>query len=354
MHCICIKYCIALALFWQIKFNQTSDSAEKRMITYMASLLLGKHHMQSSYSLNTRESINMSKKYQTLGKLLSALSLALFQFAAVANAQTGTGGTASPVQSTVHPFGLNIAAPVMLAGSDAQSLNFQQNVLPSVTSLINTRLSEYHRVNDSAMLLDPSRLQLQTASDVRVYFVGEGAGYNNTLGYNTAGSGVASGNPLLIFPNASSSVSTYNPSSTAQRTGSAPLLPGDFVNLGQMAGGTMLNFFLIANGASGGRTVFSTDQSVNPDGINHVVSFAYAVPGSSFLIIAFEDLLGGGDRDFNDVIMAVDIGARNIAALTGTPEPTMCLSLGSLALGAVWLKRRRDLESRRVALQRIA
>ena len=298
MHCICIKYRIALALLGQIKFNQASDSAEKRMITYMASLLLNKRHMQTSYPLNTQKPISMPRTYQFLAMLYSALSLALFQLTAAANAQTGTGGTVSPVQSTADPLGLRIAAPVMLAGSDAQSLNFQQSVLPSITSLINTRLSEYHRVNDSAMLLDPSRLQLQTASDVRVYFVGEGAGYNNTLGYNTAGSGVASGNPLLIFPNASSSVSTYNPSSTARRTGSEPLLPGDFVNLGQMAGGTRLNFFLIANGASGGRSVFSTDQSANPDGINHVVSFAYAVPGSSYLVIAFEDLLGGGDRDF--------------------------------------------------------
>jgi hypothetical protein len=115
-----------------------------------------------------------------------------------------------------------------------------------------------------------------------------------------------------------------------------------------MSPGKLLNFFLIANGASGGFNQFSTDQSVNPDGINHVVAFAYAVPSSSFLIIGFEDLFGGGDRDFNDLLFAVDIGARNIAALTGTPEPTLCLTLGTLVAGTIWLKRRRDLAAARV------
>jgi hypothetical protein len=288
-----------------------------------------------------------------LGSWTSLLTIATTVVVATVTgsfAQTPTG-TAAPVQSTARPYGLNIVAPVMLAGSDAASASFQNNALPSVNSFLSTRLSESGRVNDSAMLLDPSRLRLQTESDVRVYFVGEGAGYHNSLGFNTAGGGVSSGNPKLIFPDASSSVSTYDPASTAQRTGSLPLLPGDFVNLGRMSGGTLLNFFLIANGASGGRNVYSTDQSVNPDGINHVVAFAYAVPGSSFLIIGFEDLLGGGDRDFNDLLFAVDIGARNIAALTGTPEPSLCLTLGSLLFGTWWLKRRRDRVVQRTVTQ---
>jgi opacity protein-like surface antigen len=105
-------------------------------------------------------------------------------------AQTA-GGTASPVQSTAHPFGLSAVGPVMLAGSDASAADFQQNTLPSVTTLLNQTLGETRKLNDSAMLLDPSKLKLNTLSDVRVYFIGEGAGYNNTLGFNTGGSGLA-------------------------------------------------------------------------------------------------------------------------------------------------------------------
>ena len=223
----------------------------------------------------------------------------------------------------------------MAAGSDSKSATFQSAALPSLIGLANTQLSESRAVNDSSMLLDPSKLFLKNASDVRVYFVSEGAGYHNTLGFNTAGGGVTSGDPLLIFPDASS-----KGTSATTRSGSEPLLSGDFVDLGNFNSGTKLDFFLVANGASGGRTVFSTDSSVNPDGINHVVSFA-ALSGS-YLLIGFEDLLGGGDRDFNDVLFAVDIGARNLAALTATPEPATYAMLGTfLALGA-WAARRRS------------
>jgi hypothetical protein len=290
-----------------------------------------KHILAETLVSNTGSSFR-----QWAGILPLAASLLLASGAAQAQNSTGTP---SPVQSGAHPYGLNVVAPVMTAGSDTASANFQNSALPSVNAFLNTQLGETRAANDSAMLLDPSKLRLQTDSDVRVYFIGEGAGYHNSLGFNTSGSGVSSGNPQLIFPDASSSVSTYDPASTATQTRSLPLLPGDFVNLGRMAGGTLLNFFMIANG---GRDVYSTDRSVNPDGLNHVVAFAYAIPGSSFLIIGFEDLMGGGDNDFNDLIFAVDIGARNIGALTGTPEPSLCVTMGSLLVGTLWLKRRRD------------
>lgn len=270
------------------------------------------------------------------------LPLALLGITPEIAAQT-SGGEVSPIQAAAWPLGLNIIAPVMQSGSDAASASFKQDALPSLTSFLNKQLSESRKINDCAMLLDPSRLRLLTESDVRVYFLGEGAGYNNTLGFNTAEGSVTKGNADLIFPNVSSSDSTYDPASTVKGSTTVPLLPGDFVDLGKVSGDTLLNFFLIAKGASGGKDVFSTDQSVNPDGINHVVAFAYAVPSSSFLIIGFEDLLGGGDPDFNGLLFAVDIGACNIAALTGTPEPAFCLTMGTLVIGTIWLKRRRDL-----------
>lgn len=275
--------------------------------------------------------------------LTTTLALAIFASGAASLSAQTAGGTASTVQSTARPLGLSTVAPVMQAGSDASSATFQQNVLSPLNALLNTKLGETKKLNDSTMLLDPSKLKLATQSDVRVYFVGEGAGYNNTLGFNTGGGGVTTGDPKLIFPNASSPISTYDPLKTANRTASAPLLPGDFVNLGTFAGGTKLDFFLIANGASGGQNVFSTDQSVNPDGINHVVSFAYVTKDSPYLIISFEDMYGGGDRDFNDVIIAVDIGARNVAAIMGTPEPALMLTLGGFLGGVALLKRRNGL-----------
>jgi hypothetical protein len=85
--------------------------------------------------------------------------------------------------------------------------------------------------------------------------------------------------------------------------------------------------------------VYSTDISVNRDGINHVVSFATI--HDSYLVIGFEDLFGGGDRDFNDLLFAIDIGALNVAALTGTPEPATYMTMGLFLVGGVWVARRR-------------
>jgi hypothetical protein len=251
-----------------------------------------------------------------------------------------SAGEKSPVQSSARPFKLDIVAPVMAAGSDDRSAAFQKEALPELNKFLQESLKEKVAVNDSRLLLDPSKLKLQEKSDVRVYFIGEGAAFSNSLGFNTSGTGVSEGDPQLIFPNASSTVSSYDPAKDPKRTSSAPLLPGDFVNLGRMDAGTILDFFLIANGASGGSNVFSTDQSANKDGINHVVAFAYAMANSPFLIIGFEDIWGGGDRDFNDLLFAVDIGATNIRNLTATPEPAMATTLLGL-LGLAFQRRTR-------------
>jgi hypothetical protein len=268
--------------------------------------------------------------------------LPVLAFAAAASVQAQI---ASPVQSTARPFGLAIDSKVQLAASDAASATFQEEVLPSITKLINTNLSETSNFTKaSTFTLDPTKLRMAVASTARVYFVGEGAGYMNTLGFNTLAPGTTApatsltSSAELIFPNASSTVSTYDPAAKAVRTASAPLLPGDFVDLGAFNAGTMLDFFLIANGAGGGRDIWTSSATRNRDGINHVVAFA--LPGSPYLIMAFEDLFGGGDRDYNDVVFAVDIGAINIQRLLSTPEPAAWASV--LALGAVaFLWRRR-------------
>lgn len=250
--------------------------------------------------------------------------------------------TTASVQSSARPFGLEIVDKVQVGGTDERSKEFQSEVLPRVTKLAGEKLSEMVKMDDSSMLLDPSKLKLKNAADVRVYFIGEGAAYANTLGFTTDGSGkFNSDTAKLIFPNASSTVSSYDPKSSVKRTEKEPLLPGDFVDLGKMRDGTSLDFFLIADGANGGKNVYSTQKAANPDGINHVISFAYAVKDSPYLILGFEDLYGGGDRDFNDVLFAVDIGSCNVGALTATPEPATTATMAAfLGLGAVLVRRR--------------
>jgi hypothetical protein len=238
-----------------------------------------------------------------------------------------------PIQSAARPFGLDIVAPVQQASSDPQAAAFQSKELPTLVAWIKKNLPEYTEVKDfSAKTLDPSMLTLKTNEDVRVYFLGEGAGYQNTLGFNTSGAGIKTGDPQLIFPNASSSISTY--ATTGQsgvRSASEPLMPGDFVNLGPMKAGTQLDFFLISNGANGGSDVYSTTASANKDGLRHVV--AYAAKDSPYLLLAFEDKLGGGDKDYNDVLIVLN------GTLTTAPEPSTLFILGSFLLPVIYLGR---------------
>ncbi len=253
--------------------------------------------------------------------------------------------TESKVQSKAAPFGLEIAGPVMVAGSDEASAQFQKEVLPEINKLLDVKLTERFTLGETAWKLDPAQLTLSQAADVRVYFVGEGAGYQNTLGVNAEGIGIKEGDPELIFPNASSP-NSYLGSGGVRRTQSEPLMAGDFVDLGTFEGGSLLDFFLIADGANGGKNVYSTSGKLNPDFFDHVVAFG--LEGSPYLIIGFEDLFGGGDMDYNDLVFAVDIGYHNVAKLTGTPEPRGALLLGSLG-AIVLLSRRRPQQQPAVA-----
>lgn len=248
-----------------------------------------------------------------------------------------------PIQSAARPFNLSIVGPVYAAGSDARSAAFQANELPGMMKTVNANLGEYAPLaNVSSTALDPSKLVLSTAAQVRVYFLAEGAGYHNTLGINLTGTGIASGNPRLVFPDASSHETYYTwgrGTSATTRSAAEPLIAGDFADLGTLAAGQKLDFFLVADGANyaSKARVWTADSSYNSDGIQHMASFA--VNNSAYLLLSFEDLTGGGDRDYNDLVFAVEIGAANVQALAN-PEPRAVLVMLVLA-GAVLAVRRR-------------
>ncbi len=250
--------------------------------------------------------------------IATALSMTLVTASATASLQTE--GEVAPFQSAARPFGLDIVAPVMVAGSDADARDFQRESLPLLQAFIRQTLPEYKN-NTSVASIDPSALTLATQADVRIYFVGEGATYKNTLGFNTTGGSVTpSSDSQIIFPNVSSG---------SVRSSSTPLVPGDFVNMGRYDAGTTLDFFTIANGASS--SIYGTytgHTELNPDRRQHMVAFA--VPSSPFLLIGFEDTMNGGDNDLNDVLFAVDIGAVNQQSLAGSEPGTILLMAGFL------------------------
>lgn len=241
-------------------------------------------------------------------------------------------GTVSPIQSTASPYGLEPVGPVQVTGSDDQASDFNNTDLDPIREIVNSNLSERIEVDGiEALALNPDSLVLEYPSEVRVYFVHEGAGYANTLGVYTGDSSDAlSGDAALIFPNASS----YNRTSgwISNRT---PLLVGDFVDLGNLDAGTQLNFFVVSNGANGGTSVFYTDTDLNYDGLDHFV--ALATEETDSLIIGAEDLPGGGDKDYNDVVIAIQIGKDNVQSLTSkaAPLPAPILALAGALLPLV-------------------
>ncbi|MFQ4145645.1 DUF4114 domain-containing protein [Chlorogloeopsis sp. ULAP02] len=203
--------------------------------------------------------------------------------------------------------------------------------------------------NSGQFQLDPSKLFMKYSHDVNVYFINEGAGYRNQLAYQATGATNKTG---LVFNDIACSGS-----GCVGNWGGDTLKLGDGVNLGNVAGGTLLDFWLRADGLNRGDSanIFGTKTSSNADGLQHVV--AYAV--GNYILMGFEDLYGAlgatgkdpktgrtneaSDRDFNDVIVVLDIGADNVRALTSVPEPTVTLSvLGVGALGMLKLRRRRQ------------
>ncbi|MBD1849957.1 DUF4114 domain-containing protein [Leptolyngbya sp. FACHB-711] len=194
--------------------------------------------------------------------------------------------------------------------------------------------------NSGQFLLDPTKLKLKYDHDVSVYFINEGASFRNQLAYEATGATNQSG---LVFRDIASP-------EAIMRENSGPLKLGDGVQIGKILGGTQLDFWLRADGRDlrENGNIFGTQTRSNPDGLQHVVAYAFG----KYLMLGFEDLYGdlwakGGknqnsDRDFNDVVFVVDIGEANVKDLTSVPEPSMLLGLlGLSAAGALGLRRQK-------------
>ena len=112
---------------------------------------------------------------------------------------------------------------------------------------------------------------------------------------------------------------------------------GATFNLGNFTAGTNLEFRLEVHNT--GQTFFTGSGSNNVDGIAHAIvddSF-----GDNETLVSFEDLLGGGDRDYNDLIFSFSNTNTSIDddpnGLVQNPEPSTVILLGSGIMGlAAW------------------
>lgn len=184
--------------------------------------------------------------------------------------------------------------------------NIQQNLLDD----INASLPEYKKLPNEHPEYIASGTQtnivITKTADVWVTFVSEGAGYKNSLGYYTYKVGnepksIADIEKLnIVFPNASFKGS------------GGGLISGDKVKLGRFSAGTVVAWFLVADGwknygVGNGRNIFFSQPDLNvesdPDLRTHMVML-WDKSRETFLF-GFEDIqrnYGGCDQDFNDLV----------------------------------------------------
>jgi len=250
------------------------------------------------------------------------------------------------------PMDLAIELPVQYAGSDEASKAFQTNVMPGLLKSISETFDGKQIKDLAAAGLDPFRLTLAEDTSVRLYFLGETASTSNTLGYSTTGGSPLSPDAAIIFPNASSSAGNTNKEPV--RSEKNPLLPGDFVDLGEYKAGTALDFFLLANAAKNGTSKFvSTNTDLNRDNI--VAAVSYTPTGSPYLIVAFDDSPTGAEQDYEDLFFALEFtttgsipttnGGGSTAGNTGSvgaPEPSLAAGALFAALGTCLHRRRKS------------
>ncbi|MEB3267553.1 MAG: DUF4114 domain-containing protein [Leptolyngbya sp.] len=170
----------------------------------------------------------------------------------------------------------------------------------------------------------PTSLRLRNNVDpLEIYFINEGAGYRNQLLFS-----VNDGPLQMIFSDVSSPDSIL-------KNANGPLRLGEGRSLGAFVAGTTIDFFINSNGYSRGETATTATQILganaeeNSDRQQHMV--AYFV--DEWVLFGFEDIVGGGDLDYNDVVF-VARGLTGEAVVT--PEPGILLGLLGLSGWGLW------------------
>jgi hypothetical protein len=142
-----------------------------------------------------------------------------------------------------------------------------------------------------------------TGGNVTIRFEGADAGFDSVLSVN--------GSPE-IFPNHTTPVGTT-------------------IDLGSFAAGTPLD--LVLHVLDTGNFFHSGPGTNNIDGLAHAL--VTNVIGRTF--VSFEETLGGGDRDFNDMMVSL----TNVQGVAAVPEP-VSLALFGIGLAGLGFARRKQ------------
>ncbi|PSN12208.1 hypothetical protein C7293_21235 [filamentous cyanobacterium CCT1] len=219
-----------------------------------------------------------------------------------------------------------------LGFDNLKSLNLLEpsTSLEELKKLINNEANALSQGFLAQYQLDTSKLFWNGVDPVEVYFINEGAGYRNQLFYTAKDSSGALLSDGKIFDDISSPHSKLS-----EKNG--PLALGQGVSLGGFVGATQLDFMIKSNGKNGGTTMLGTNAAANPNGLQHVVAFQH----KDWIILGFEDIVGGGDKDYNDVIFAVRGIQHGAPPAEDVPEPSALLGILALGVGGFTTLRRR-------------
>lgn len=153
---------------------------------------------------------------------------------------------------------------------------------------------------------------------ITAYFIGARAEYSSVIGMAVNGAPVG----IWGLNNHSSAV-------------------GQALVLGNVHAGDVIDFNLFVTNTN---QTWSSDAALNLDHFNHVYATSYVgdqfVPAGTF--VGFEDLLGGGDRDYDDIefVFTNTAAAFQAPAPPSVPEPAT-MSLFGLGLASLTVLRKK-------------